>query len=926
MGTFNNKKVFTSVGLISFVVFGILSLYIYILPAIITSDCVINIVEKFVQKEFGAKLNIDDFSIETNLSPTIKIRLDEINLTKNEDKLFYLDNLNLVFSWKNILARRIIIKHLGFDDIYVDVNKLLALFPQQEAQKQPAKPLFGVDLYDARLYVKNCNILYNLDSNTAFKLSAKNVETNNAEKVNRRIYFDILFEIIRYDKNLQIALNDSEKVFISNKNLFVNDLPISINGSNVYLKVHANRKIKIHLDLYANNFNLDNVVQLINTNLLYPDSDKILASIIKDIKGSFDFNIGLTPKKIEGKINLHSAEGNVVPFNDMPLKLTEGNITIDNKKIVLNDFKGYFNGYKQNSLDFAGDIKDYFRSFDTNIIANAKVTNGFMKYRMSKIIGYPLGMQGEADTRVILKSKDCKVDLLWLFRLLPGNDILVDGMNISSVNRERCFATDLHFDNMLLKIRSIDYFLTLMKNGQEVRKSIMNVKGNIDCNGTGKLLDLGLYVSDPLPSEFFNVFLKRPFFKEGYINGKINIVNTGEYPVLDANMVAKNIRIPTQRLRLHEAKIVTNKKDINVTANGRFKRSKYSVTSTVENKLAFPLFLKHANLSIDSMDFGKILESMNATITPENMTEVNEANKKNDEAGDDNASFVYETGLLVIDDCNFHLGEGKYKDINLGNLDAKLTLNKEGVLEIKSNKFNFAEGISTLKVVCDLIKHNYYIRLGAKDVETDPIASSLLGLQKEIRGKAKGLIELNTDDSLKMNGVIKFDMNDGAITSVGFLEYVLKFASIFRNPLAMVNPATIMDLMNIPDGSFDRIYGELIIKDNVILPMKIKSKAAQLSAYIIGTYDLEKKDAILRIYTKMSNKHKGIYGVMRHISLNAIANKLPLGNTNETNYYSNEIKELPALDLPDEECQIFLTKVDGDLETGNFISSLKRIK
>ena len=76
----------------------------------------------------------------------------------------------------------------------------------------------------------------------------------------------------------------------------------------------------------------------------------------------------------------------------------------------------------------------------------------------------------------------------------------------------------------------------------------------------------------------------------------------------------------------------------------------------------------------------------------------------------------------------------------------------------------------------------------------------------------------------------------------------------------------------------------------------------------------------------MSNKHKGIYGVMRHISLNAIANKLPLGNTNETNYYSNEIKELPALDLPDEECQILLTKVDGDLETGNFISSLKRIK
>ena len=199
-------------------------------------------------------------------------------------------------------------------------------------------------------------------------------------------------------------------------------------------------------------------------------------------------------------------------------------------------------------------------------------------------------------------------------------------------------------------------------------------------------------------------------------------------------------------------------------------------------------------------------------------------------------------------------------------------------------------------------------------------------MSKEISGKAMGLIELNTDDSFKLNGVIKFDIQNGTIGKVGFLEYVLKFAALFRNPMAMISPSTLVDLVNIPEGNFDRIHGELTLKDNKIVPIKIKSRASQLSSFIIGTFDLESRDAILRIYTKISNKKKGASGILRNISLNALANRIPLGNSNESNYYAAEIEQLPDIDAPDKDCQVFLTKVDGDVEHNNFISSLKRIK
>ena len=171
-----------------------------------------------------------------------------------------------------------------------------------------------------------------------------------------------------------------------------------------------------------------------------------------------------------------------------------------------------------------------------------------------------------------------------------------------------------------------------------------------------------------------------------------------------------------------------------------------------------------------------------------------------------------------------------------------------------------------------------------------------------------------------------FLIKDGTIQKVGLVEYILKFAALFRNPLVMISPSTFSDLVNIPEGNFDKITGTLSIKDNVVERMMIKSSAPQLSSFIVGRYDIENSDAALRIYTKFSNKNKGFAGFMRNISLNSLANRIPLSSRNDRNYYSAEISQLPPIDANEKDCQIFLTKVDGDVEHNNFISSLKKIK
>lgn len=116
------------------------------------------------------------------------------------------------------------------------------------------------------------------------------------------------------------------------------------------------------------------------------------------------------------------------------------------------------------------------------------------------------------------------------------------------------------------------------------------------------------------------------------------------------------------------------------------------------------------------------------------------------------------------------------------------------------------------------------------------------------------------------------------------------------------------------------------MKDNVVEKIMIKSSAAQLSSFIIGRYEIETGDASLRIYTKFSSKNKGFAGFLRNLSLNSLANKVSVTNRNDSNYYAAELKMIPELEIGEEESQVFLTKVDGDVINFNFLSSLKKIK
>ena len=418
------------------------------------------------------------------------------------------------------------------------------------------------------------------------------------------------------------------------------------------------------------------------------------------------------------------------------------------------------------------------------------------------------------------------------------------------------------------------------------------------------------------------MFIGQKVFKGGKFSGNLGFVNNSSYPIIKGNMEAEQIRIPKERLFIKDAKLSTDNNLINIIANGSYKRSRYYFKGNIFNAVKYPIVVKNVDFKVDNIDIDRLLKSFNEQNT-QNILE--NKNASINETEEDNGQ-AFDVNNLIIEKCILRLDKGKYKDINFGNLAADLTLNKDNILKLKSNKFDIAEGISTLKVFCDLKKHKYNLRLGIKDVNSDIMSSSLLNLSREIAGKASGLIELYTDESLRLNGTIKFLVKNGQIQKIGLVEYVMKLAALFRNPIVMISPSTFSDLVNIPEGNFDKIQGELFIKNNYVELLKIKSQAPQLASYIVGCYNIENSDTILRIYTKFSNKNKGFAGFLRNISLNNLANQIPISSRNDAHYYAAELKNIPPIEADEKDCQIFLTKVDGDVEHNNFISSLKKLK
>lgn len=914
------KILFVSISIVILITAAAAVFYFYILPFAVSNAKVINYAEKTVKKYAQVDFEITNPKLVTKNIPYIEFSAGNMYAGKSDEKLIDIQNLDAQISLKKIFEKTIIINRFGADNLFLDADKLMQIIPSQNENNQPQACDWKIDLFDSVLYLNSSKILYTPLKGTLIDLSADNLSIDNTQKEERFVRFDLNIDITKNNKTVNIAIKDDNKVVIKNKKLYVENCPLIINHSKMFFDAWADGNNDFEVNVFAKRFFIPDVIKLLLTDVVENNIRDVL-ELVKDIKGDFDFNIKLTKDDISGDIILNKLDAKLFPLNNLPFLVNSGKITIKGNNLTLNGFKGYYNNKKSNEFELDGRVNDYLNTLDTHIDMLTVLSNDFFKDYLSKVAGVSLTLIGKSKAKIVIESINNNFDVVMAGKIAKGDDILIEGASISPTGYDRALKAVLHIIGDKVNIETINYYIAkeLTKESKGQVKPIITINGNMNITD-GQIYDLGFEVPNPLPSEFLNVLIGQKMFRKGTFSGNMHYINTGKVPVLEGDLDAEGILIPSQRLFLKKGEIKTVDNIINITAEGKYRKCIYNFTGKILNEMVFPVVIKDIMLTVDDVDVERLMKAFTAPVEAADYT------KEEIDEDDTNDALAFDIGNLIIEKCVLNLVKGKYKEINFSNVIANMTLDKNSIFNLTSNLFEIAEGHSTAKVNCDLKNQKYYLRLGIKEVNSDIMSTAILNLKREITGKASGLIELNTDESLKLNGIIKFEVKDGSIQKIGLVEYVLKFAALFRNPLAMISPSVFSDMVNIPEGNFDKITGDLKLKDNVIELMRIKSSSPQLSSYIVGCYNLENSDAILRIYTKFSNKNKGFAGALRNISLNSLANRIPLKSKNDANYYAAELAQLPEIDAEEKDCQVFLTKVDGDVEHNNFISSLKKIK
>ena len=114
-----------------------------------------------------------------------------------------------------------------------------------------------------------------------------------------------------------------------------------------------------------------------------------------------------------------------------------------------------------------------------------------------------------------------------------------------------------------------------------------------------------------MPSGFINMLTKQKLFKNGTFTGRMKVINTGKYPVLQGKMKIDKVAVPSQRLFIKEGEMSAENGLITINSTGRYRRSTYNTFAKIVNEIKFPIIVKDAELAIDCIDVEKYLRIFN---------------------------------------------------------------------------------------------------------------------------------------------------------------------------------------------------------------------------------------------------------------------------------------------------------------------------
>ena len=286
-------KVF-SIVLVTLVILGSLPfvLYLNVLPKVISSPKAGAFVTKVAKKYAGLDLTIKDSVLETSLNPTLGFRVGQITLQKADDEIVNLKNFGVLLNFAEIFKKHIVINELGADYIFIDVNKLSELANTENKENKKEQEFdWNIDIFSAKMFVKDCLFTFKAEPDTFIRFRGQDIEVNNQDEKNY-IHFRSQTEFEKNNKKIYLTAADRDCIYIQDNKINVKDFRFFINRSKIVVNAYADNKKNYYLEAVTNNFDIKDVIKIVESNLVISNGSILLAGF-KDLQGSFNSKLVL---------------------------------------------------------------------------------------------------------------------------------------------------------------------------------------------------------------------------------------------------------------------------------------------------------------------------------------------------------------------------------------------------------------------------------------------------------------------------------------------------------------------------------------------------------------------------------------------------------------------------------------------------------
>ena len=280
----------------------------------------------------------------------------------------------------------------------------------------------------------------------------------------------------------------------------------------------------------------------------------------------------------------------------------------------------------------------------------------------------------------------------------------------------------------------------------------------------------------------------------------------------------------------------------------------------------------------------------------------------------------------------------KFDNIIGSDIRSKFALENFNIFSLKNLDSTFWGGKITGEIYYNIAKSEVKVDVKGKGLNSSDAVFATTAIPKALTGlldfaaklTTKGLTDIEMIKNL--SGDVNFEVNDGRFVSIGRLENIVQAQnitsiSLLKSALSALSTAATVQQTD----KFDKITGELTLKNGMANLSNIKVIGALMSYYVKGNYNILPNTANLIILGRLDAKTVAVLGPIGQLSADKLLSYIPKFGASTAQFLkqltsdpANEDTSLiPALSTGSKDYKDFKVVFNGAVDKASSMRSFK---